>query len=303
MWPIIGPDEIEMTRAYPFRQDDDQERTDHPHHRSLWFSHGDVNGIDFWAAPSDENRPSRGFGRIEHREFLKVSKSGDTPVIVTRNMWVDSRDRELMQDYRTIQFGATPAARWIDFDLQLFTAGDEPVKFGDTKEGCFGVRVAGWMKVDNGGRIVTNHGKQDKDAWGTRASWVDYNGARESSGRHGIAILNHPRSFRFPTYWHVRTYGLFAANVFGLHNFKNSDEEDGSYELQPGETLMFCYRVFLHRGDEQDGRVPEAFIDYAKVDKTLRTEEEIVDKTKVPEVIDLESAAGADEAVVTPGAG
>ena len=89
----------------------------------------------------------------------------------------------------------------------------------------------------------------------------------------GIAILNHPTSFRFPTYWHVRSYGLFAANVFGLHNFKNSDEEDGSHELQPGESISFYYRVLFHLGDEQEGRVPEAFVEYAKINKASAGEE------------------------------
>jgi hypothetical protein len=83
----------------------------------------------------------------------------------------------------------------------------------------------------------------------------------------GLAIFNHPSSFRFPTYWHVRTYGLFAANPFGLHNFKGSRDEDGSATLEPGESLTLRYRVYLHHGDEEEGEVARAYAAYAKEEK------------------------------------
>ncbi len=227
-------------------------------------------------------RTLRGFGRIVHREFLKI-QSGAEPLLVTRNEWLNSRDEKQLTDYRTISFGANEKSRWIDFDLRLVNDGSEPVKIGDTKEGTFALRVASWLKGDAGGTIVNNAGIADKDAWGKAASWVDYHGEYEGQ-RLGIAILNHPSSFRFPTYWHVRTYGLFAANVFGLHNFKNSKDEDGSQVMQPGDSLVFCYRVLLHQGDEQQGRVPELFVDYAKVDKTLETDKEYMKLLSEPTV-------------------
>ncbi len=282
LWPVIGPTGVEMTRAYPFRVDVPGEKTDHPHHRSLWFSHGDVDGVNYWNEPSEDFQQSRGFGRIVHREFLKI-QSGDEPLLMTRNEWLNSRDEKQLTDYRTVAFGADDKCRWIDFDIRLVNDGTEPVKIGDTKEGTFAVRVAGWLRGDAGGTIVNNAGVTDKDTWGKAASWVDYHGEHEGQ-RLGIAILNHPSSFRFPTFWHVRTYGLFAANVFGLHNFKNSEDEDGSYVIQPGESLIFCYRVLLHQGDEQEGRVPELFVDYAKVDKTLETEKEFTKLLSEPTV-------------------
>jgi hypothetical protein len=80
----------------------------------------------------------------------------------------------------------------------------------------------------------------------------------------GIAILNHPDSFRFPTCWHVRSYGLFAANPFGLHEFAGGKPDRGAVTLAPGKTLVLRYRVLLHRGDEKAGKVAEAFAAYAK---------------------------------------
>lgn len=275
LWPIIGPTGKELTRRYPMEEGVDGERNDHKHHRSFWFTHGDVNGTSFW---HEEARS----GTIVHREFVRV-ESGDTGVIVTRNDWLNDQQEKQISDVRTLTFSADADRRWIDFDITL-TAGEKPVVFGDTKEGSFGVRVAGTMKVDagkdqgderKGGKIVNNAGDVDGDAWGKQASWVDYHGP-VGDETVGIAILNHPSSFRFPTYWHVRTYGLFAANVFGIHNFENSNEKDGSYTLEPGKSITFRYRVLLHKGDEQQARIADAFVEYAKIDKESIAEEEPV---------------------------
>lgn len=259
LYPIIGPTGKPMTRSYPMKDAAETERADHPHHRSLWFNHGDVNGTSFW---HEESRS----GTIEHREFLRV-EGGEQATIVTRNDWVDDDGEKICSDVRTLVFGADEDVRWIDFDV-IVTADDKPVVFGDTKEGSFGIRVAGTMKVDaeNGGHIVNNKGDADKDAWGKQASWVDYYGPIDGETL-GIAILNHPTSFRFPSYWHVRTYGLFAANVFGIHNFENNNEKDGSYTLEPGESFTLRYRVLLHKGDQEEGQIAQSFVEYAKDEK------------------------------------
>lgn len=260
LWPIHGPTGQQLTRGYPMKPASETEKGDHPHHRSFWFTHGDVNGTSYWHEGDNS-------GSIVHKKYLKV-EGGERATIVTENDWVDPNGSVPCTDVRTMVFGADEETRWIDFDVTV-TAGDENVVFGDTKEGCFGVRVAGTMKVDteNGGHIVNNQGDRDKDAWGKEASWVDYHGP-VGDEELGIAILNHPTSFRFPSYWHVRTYGLFAANVFGLHNFKNNkDEKLGEHTLEPGKSFTLRYRVLLHKGDEKQGKVAEAFVDYAKVEK------------------------------------
>ena len=85
------------------------------------------------------------------------------------------------------------------------------------------------------------------------------------------AILNHPESFRYPTTWHVRTYGLFAANPFGWHDF--GLKTSGRHVLPPGESLRFRYRLILHEGETPSAHLPEAFRSYAeppKVEVTAR---------------------------------
>jgi hypothetical protein len=255
LWPIIGPTGKPMTRAFPMVPGGKQ-TTDHVHHRSLWFSHGSVNGIDFWGEGS-------GHGTIRQRRLVHLS-SGPPAVIVTNNDWLGPDGRKQCEDRRTLTFGSDGDARWIDFDI-VIRASDGPVKFGDTKEGTFGLRVADSMRVDakQGGRIVNSHGQTDADAWGKPAAWVDYHGPLDGQ-TVGVAILNHPQSFRYPTRWHVRSYGLFAANPFGSRGFTSRQEDDGSYTIPAGGEITLRYRVIFHRGDQQEGKIARAFAEYAK---------------------------------------
>jgi hypothetical protein len=256
LWPLIGPDEIPLTRQYPIRDALEFEKQDHVHHRSMWLTHGDVNGISFW----DE---TENHGNIVHRKFETFS-GGDTATIVSLNDWIGPDEVKVCSDRRTLVFGVLDEVRWIDFTAEI-TAGDQPVVFGDTKEGSFGIRVAGWMKVDaeQGGQIVNSNEQIDKDAWGQPAEWVDYH-APHKEQVYGIAILNHPSSYGFPTHWHVRTYGLFAANPFGLHDFYPDDASKvGRFELPAGESFKLRYRVLLHRGDEKTAKIADIFKEYA----------------------------------------
>ena len=258
LWPILGPTGRPMTRAYPMDKTGNETK-DHPHQRSFWFTHGSVNGVDFWSEAAGK------CGTTRHREFVKL-QSGPQAVIVARNDWLDPSGKKVCEDERTLTFAAEGEVRWIDFDIRLrATAG--PVKFADTKEGSFGLRVAESLNVKakptakQGGRIVNSAGQTDEHAWGKPAQWVDYHGPVDGQ-TVGIAILNHPSSFRYPTGWHVRTYGLFAANPFAVQGF--SGKGDGSYTLPAGETLRLRYRVIFHRGDEKEGKIAEAFAAYAK---------------------------------------
>ncbi len=267
VWPIIGPTGKSMTRAYPM-QDVDGDRKDHPHHRSLWFSHMEVNDWNFWAEAASYGKKSseatQKLGLTKHREFKLAKVDGGRALITTLNDWLAPNGSKVLEDERRLAFFATADSRVIDFDIDL-TATNGPVKFGDNKDGVFGVRVPTSMDVESklGGKIVNSEGQVDKDAWGKAAKWCDYFGPVQGETL-GLAILNHPSSFRYPTPWHVRTYGLFAANCFGLHDFAPNTSADGSYTLPAGEKLKFRYRVVLHKGDDKQAKIEDAFTAYAK---------------------------------------
>jgi hypothetical protein len=264
LWPIVGPTGKRMTREYPMQTVDYETKKDHPHQRSLWFTHGRVNGIDFWSEVPDKKTGAK-TGIIQHLEFFKTA-SGHPAVISTRNAWLSPEGKKVCEDVRTLRFDADADSRWIDFDITI-KATDGPVTFGDTKEGSFGMRIPESMNVDTkkGGQIVNSEGQTDQNAWAKRASWVDYHGPVDGETL-GIAIFNHPTSFRYPTYWHVRTYGLFAANTFGIHDFvEGSPENAGEYQLPSGDSVTFRFRVYFHRGDEKAGHVAESYAKYSEV--------------------------------------
>jgi hypothetical protein len=127
----------------------------------------------------------------------------------------------------------------------------------------FGIRVASSMDVDKkqGGKISNALGLFDEKAWGQASPWVDYTGP-VGGKTVGVAILNHPRSFRYPTTWHVRTYGLFAANPFGWHDF--GWETPGDYTLAAGQELWFGYRLILHEFETVKADIAGQFSAYSE---------------------------------------
>lgn len=262
MWPLIGPTGKPVTRSYPFTEASKDGTNDHPHHQSFWFTHDKVNGINFWAANKNDDKQDSG-AHIAHRDFVDVSSTGDTAKIVTRNDWMDG-DKRVCEDERTMVFGKGPAdSRWIDFTITI-KATDGDVTFGDTKEGSFALRVADSMRVDakQGGHIVNSDGKENVAAWGLPARWVDYTGPVEGE-TVGIAIMSHPKSFHPLPRWHVRTYGLFAANPFGQKDFPDqAAAKQGEYTLKKGDSITLRYRVLLHRGKTNPTEIDRAFAEF-----------------------------------------
>ena len=149
------------------------------------------------------------------------------------------------------------------FDVEItLTASEGAVEFGDTKEGTFGIRLAESMREDRGGTIVSSKGARGaKEAWGRPAEWVDYSG-KVGGDLLGVAILDHPGSFRHPTHWHVRDYGLFAANPFGYGDFYGKGK-DGSFTLEKGSKIEFRYRVYFHHGDAGSAKVAQVYEGFA----------------------------------------
>ena len=261
LYPVIGPEGQAMTRQFPLEEALPTEKADHPHQRSVWFTHGDVNGLSFWHEPGSFGNKEVPYGTVKHVEFKKC----DGNTIIADNQWLDMDGQILLTETREITFGADDQVRWFDWTSAV-TAQQDQVTLGDTKEGTFGVRVAGSMKVSSklGGKIVNCDGLTDDDAWGKPAKWVDYTGPVDGK-TVGIAIFNSPASYGFPTHWHVRGYGLFAANPFGLHDFYGKESgKNGSVTLKKGESLTFKYRVVLHTGDTKSAKIADLYEKYEK---------------------------------------
>ncbi len=257
LYPLIGPTGDSYTRAYPM-ENVEGETVDHPHQRSFWFTFGKVNDIDFWSEVKNH-------GTIKETARCVTASGPVLGRLETRDDWVGPDGVKVCEDERVLTVYDTRTVRIIDFAI-LLKASEGPVVFGDTKEGMFGLRVASSMDVDRkkGGKIRNAEGLEDAAAWGKASPWVDYSGPVNGK-TVGIAILNHPQSFRYPTTWHVRTYGLFAANPFGWHDF--GMPEKGDYTLAKGDSIWFSYRVILHAGDAEAAKLADQFGAYASVPK------------------------------------
>lgn len=270
LWPIYGPTGKSMTRSYPMK-DVPGEKQDHPHHRGLCFGHESIGGYDTWAEEatfkSDKPNPKNTerlehLGAIKHREFKEL-KGGETGVIFALSDYVDKAGKVILTEERKMTFKVNGASRVIDVDIDLI-ASNGTVVVDDKKDSGLSIRVPHSMSVDakEGGKIINSNGDKDADSWGKRATWCDFNGPVE--GEHlGIAMLNHPSSFRHPTPWHSRTYGLFTANPFGLSQLK-LQAESAAFDLKEGDRLKLRHRFIFHKGDEKEGKIAEAYEAYAK---------------------------------------
>lgn len=245
-----------VTRMFPMENVPGESR-DHLHHRGLWFSYDDVNGVKFW-----ENDPSYKKGRIGRIVVRDSSwKGGKGAGTLTATMeWRDPEGKVLMVENRDMVFRDDPTLRIIDFRITLTAAVD--VTFGDTKEGAFAIRLAENFTEKRGGRIVDSEGRSRMaNVWGKRAKWVDYSGEIDGE-KLGVAIFDHPGNPHFPTYWHARDYGLFSLNPFGENAFDPGAPEN-IVKLKTGEKLSFQWRVVIHPGDAETGKVAELYKEFA----------------------------------------
>ena len=256
-YPLIGPGGVPMTRNYPMVPDSKGESHDHPHHRSLWYSHGAVNGVDFWSEGSKA-------GKIVHDKFLEIKSGKDAGVIRSVNQWIAPDGKVVCTGLQTFRVYARPASeRVFDFEV-TYQAGDQELVLGDTKEGSMAIRVAATMqltgieKKEGQGHIVLSTGVRDKETWGKQAAWCDYYGPVQDKIL-GVALFDHPQNPRYPTWWHVRDYGLFAANPFGIHDFEKKPAGIGDLKIPAGGNLAFKYRFYLHAGDTEQARVAERY--------------------------------------------
>jgi len=256
--PLTTADGLVVTRRFPMEKVEGETK-DHPHHRGLWFTHGDVNGIDYWMNEKG-NKGRHGLVKLDKVAQLKNGKKG---VLKASFIWYSDTNEPLLREDRIMTFTGG-AARTIDFDV-TFTALQD-AKFGDTKEGFFAIRLRDELRESRSGsgKMINAEGKSGmKEVWGKASPWVDYSGTLEGKPV-GITILEHPKSFRAPTYWHSRDYGLFAANPFGLHDFFNDKTKDGSATVAKGKNVRFLYRVVIHAGGFQEANPAQLFADYSK---------------------------------------
>jgi hypothetical protein len=274
-WPLNAPADIPVTRAWPMVRGTPGESNDHFHQKSMWFCHGDIipegielkhkikgiEGVDFWSEADGHGRIVC-TGRLDRLD----DEHPNHGYVLTTNEWRTAGDVKVLDEKRSIHLYALDNARLFVFDIDL-NASVCPLTFADTKEGSFGVRVNDGIREEKGkGKITNADGKTgEKNCWGRISAWCDYFGPIDGKTA-GIAIFAHPKN-PYPSCWHVRGYGLMAANPFGREKsgFPDMKGKKDLVKLAKGEHLKLRYGLLLHKGDAKEGKVAEYYEQFVKL--------------------------------------
>jgi hypothetical protein len=270
LWPVVSDGGNEITRQFPLKNKEG-ERVDHPHHVGIWLNYGDVNGLDFWnnsdAISADK---ADKYGTIYHETIESVKSGKGKATLQTTASWKDSKGSKLLNEISEYTFSVDGKTRIIDRTTML-KAENSVVDITDNKEGMFAIRVTRELELPSRGKVklMDSHGvvtevdaSDDKtatgnylssdgieggDVWATRAKWMKLYG--EINGEKvAVVIFDHPGNAGYPTYWHARGYGLFAANTLGQKVFSKGKEEM-NLSLEKGETVTFRYRLAVFSGE------------------------------------------------------
>jgi len=269
LYPLRSAKGTVVTRGFPL-EPRKGERVDHPHHAGLWFNYGDVNGLDFWnnsdAIPKEQESK---MGTILHRRIVEAKGGDDRGELTVEMEWVTADGKPLLREHTQFVFRGSADSRSID-RITTLTALQTKVVFNDNKEGVIGMRVARSLEqpadkpevftdasgrptavpvLDNTGvtgQYTSSEGLKGDAVWGTRGRWAILTGTVESEPVT-LVMLDHPTNPGFPTYWHARGYGLFAANTLGQKVFSEGKQEL-NLTLEPGRSATFRYRILILGG-------------------------------------------------------
>ena len=266
LFPLRTASGTLITRGYPL-EPRPGERVDHPHHVGLWFNYGNVNGVDFWnnstALPAAQQSK---MGTVVHRRIVRVSGGRDQGELVVEMDWLMPGGQTILHEHTDYLFHAGPGLRVVD-RIATLTALDQPVVFKDDKEGMLGLRVRRELEqpsteavtfTDASGRPTTvatldntgvsglyhsSEGKTGDAVWATRGRWVTLSGKVKDEDIT-LAMFDHPGNPGFPTHWHARGYGLFAANPLGEEIFTHGKEKM-NFTIPPNQSATFRYRLVI----------------------------------------------------------
>ncbi|NIP25316.1 MAG: hypothetical protein GWN67_13245 [Phycisphaerae bacterium] len=283
MVPIRTPSGIEVNRRHPLTEIDGAS-DDHSHHVGIFFAVDQVNGTNFWRNTSPPPQ-------IKHIKVTELTGGTGKGKLSTIMHWTDNKGRVVLEEKRNMIFLAAENENEyaIDFSMDL-TAKDTKVVFDDIEEGMFAIRLSDYLRqghvkmnlkseqpipeesiAGTGTYFSSNGDLTARNIWGKRARWVALQGARKGK-IFGVAILNHPASINYPTYWHVRDYGLFSANPLGQGDFQRQRPRQYRKNkviplrltLEPGETAHFRFLVIVYEGIRTNHQIEKRFKEFVK---------------------------------------
>lgn len=256
-YPVYGPEGKLVVREVNIPA---KPGIDHEHHKGIWVAQGHVNeNEDNWSELNDH-------ATTQTQQIAVLAEGPVFGEMVAFNDWVSGRrgvHKKMLEEHTRIRVYNTPGSgRIMDWSI-TFVASDGGFFFGDTKEaGTLSVRLRESMEERNGGTIRNSFGAiGEAENWGKRAEWVDYYGDVEGS-TCGITLMDHPDNHGYPTHWHVRSYGLFTANQWGLHDFTGDHAKRGDLTVRDGDFVTFRFRVFIHGGTTDEADVAAQYMNF-----------------------------------------
>ncbi|MCX8038706.1 MAG: PmoA family protein [Candidatus Sumerlaeia bacterium] len=250
---LRAPGGIQVTRNHPPIAGKDA--TDHDMlHPGLWMAFSELSGCDYW----------RNKNKVVHKEFVQPPTGGEGKgAFAVCNLYMGAREDEppVAREICRIAVHVRPAGYLVVWE-SVFATDRESCVFGDQEEMGLGVRLATPLIEKSGGTVVNSAGvRRAKTAWGRPAEWCDYSGVLDGK-RAGIVLMCDPSNFR-PSRFHVRDYGLMAANPFGRKVFGG---EPSTVAVRRGETLRLRYGVLLYAIEPDAGLdCKAAFADFLQV--------------------------------------
>ena len=281
--PVRTPSGIEVSRREPLVEIEGGSM-DHEHHVGIFFAVDQVNGVNFWRNTSTSPQ-------IRHVKIVQMACDNGKGRLSTVSQWIDDKEQILLEEQRSMVFIAGEHEDEYAIDLSIdLTAKNKDVLFEDIEEGMFAIRLSDYLRESDAGAVLkagrpvpkenvsgtgryfsSNGDETAKNVWGKRARWVALQGV--SKGKVvGIAILNHPASINYPTYWHARKYGLFSANPLGQGDFQRQKPRQYrknkviplNLRLKPGETAHFRFLVIVYEGIRTHEQIEKRFRAFAK---------------------------------------
>ena len=270
LMPLRTASGVVISRSFPVGNTvtpaDTKTRSFEPHQRPLYFAHGNIDGLNFWAEQAFDSyyrgESREAYGRMALSNLEKNSVEGDVGTVSARFNLLAPGGRVIATETQTFAFQGDDRLRIVDCEFIVY-ADHGPVTFGDTKEGTFAVRLGPELSAPNDHMLNSNGGADEAAIWGKRADWVAYSG--EVAGKPvSVAVFDSPQSFRHPTTWHARAYGLLAANPFGFREFTKDAAQDGSWTIPEGKSLLFKYRLLISDGTLSSSQLAELYHRYAE---------------------------------------
>jgi hypothetical protein len=279
--PVRSLSGVELTRRYPLTElaggSDDE-----PHHVGMYFTADEVNGMDFWNNTS--NSP-----QIKHIKTRQAAGGDGKGTLSTSAHWINKKGEVVVEEKRAMTFlvGKNEGEYAIDFSVDLTAAADKVV-FNDIEEGVFAFRLSDYLREAKGDRypqpgkalpkqsvkgtgmfFSSNGDERAENIWGRRARWVALQGVRDDKVV-GVAILDHPESLNYPTYWHVRAYGLLSGNPTGQGDFLRQSKYQKNpvrwlkLTLEKGQSVYFRFMIIIYEGIKTHEQIEQRFRDFAK---------------------------------------